>query len=218
MAVTGTKTVRDLVTSALRKIKVTDIGETPSAEDAAYALEELNNMLKGWQNAGYHLWCVASQSLTLTTSAAHTLSPARPLEILSARFRETATGNEIPMLSMTRQEYDDLPLKTTTGTPTQYYYDRQREAAQFYVWPVLAAVSAQTVEITYTREIEDTTDLDDTVDVPAEWWEVVAYQLAVRLMDAYGKNLPRVDMMAQKLWDDAGAFDREASIFIGAEP
>lgn len=215
MAVTGTKTVEDLTTQALRKARIAGIGEIPASDDSSQAIEELNMMLKGWQNDGLNLWTKTGGSLTLTTAASYTLSPVRPLRILSARFRETATSNEIPMTEMMRDEYDELPNKSTTGTPTQFYYDRQREAALFYIWPILSAATAETVQFTYTREIEDMTSTSDTVDVPGEWWETVVYGLAARLIETYGLQNPNVTQRAEMLYFDALAFDREGSICFG---
>ena len=214
MAVTETKTVRDMVTHALRKAQITAYDETPTAEDADAALEDLNLMLKGWQLEPGLLWLVSSQSLALTTAASYDLSPVRPLRILSARLKRN--GIEIPMVRLTRDEYDELPRKDTTGLPTQFYYDRQREAAKFYVWPVLATAAGETVQITYEREFEDVTDLDDTLDVPGEWWEATLYNLAARLAESYMMTgaYQMLTPRAVQTLDMALAQEREGSVFF----
>lgn len=214
MAVTGTKTVRDMATQALRKAQITGYRETPTAEDMDAALDDLNLMLKGWQLEPGLLWLVASQSLTLTTAASYDLSPVRPLRIHSARLKRN--GIEIPMVQMTRDEYDTLPDKESTGLPTQFYYDKQREAAKFYVWPVLATANGETVEITYEAEFEDVTDPDAVLQVPGEWWEATLYGLAARLaesfmmMGAYQMLAPRAEITL----DRALAQEREGSVFF----
>ncbi len=120
MAVTLTKTNRDIVTEALRKSSVLGWGENATASDAEAALDELNLMLKAWQNMGYNLWTTTYGTLALTTDASYTLTPERPLQIISARFKESATSSELIMQEMTREEYDDLPLKSATGTRTTF--------------------------------------------------------------------------------------------------
>lgn len=213
MAVTGTKTVRDMCTHALRKAQVTAYDEAPLAEDMDAALDDLNLMLKGWQLEPGLLWLTSSQSLTLTTAASYTLSPERPLRILNARLKRS--GIEIPMIRLTREEYDSLPDKDTTGIPTNFYYDRQRENALFYVWPVLASANGETVEITYEREFEDVTDADDTLDVPGEWWEATLYGLAARLAESY--QLSSYQFLAPRAverLDNALAQEREGSVFF----
>lgn len=213
MATTGTMTARQIITQALRKARFLAFGEEANADDATAARDEMNVMLKGWQNKGYNLWTKASMSVPVTTAASYTLDPVRPLTILSARFKRGDT--EAPMEQMTRDEYDGLPVKTSTGQPTQFYYDRQREAAVFYVWPVMASTSGETIEITYDREVEDITDIGAEVDVPGEWWDAVIYNLAARL----GESVPSqhstiVAARAEALLRDAGAFDREGSVYF----
>lgn len=215
MATTGTQTVRNIITMALRKAQLTGFGQEPSSDDAEVARQELNVMLKGWQNKGFNLWTKTSMSHTLTAGAEQTLDPVRPLTILSCRFKRSASASELPMTQMTRDEYDTLPVKTTTGTPTQFYYDRQREAARLYVWPVLATAAGETLQITYEREIEDIATLNDTIDMPGEWWDAVVYSLAARLgEDTSAPTLQSLTMRAEVLLREAGAFDREGSVFF----
>lgn len=208
-------TTRDIISDALRKIGVVAADEAMTADQAASGLRELDRMLKGWQNRGYFLWTKASQTLTLTTAASYTLSPVRPLRILNARL--VRSGLETPMMEMARDEYDNLPNKASTGLPTQFHYDRQRENALFYVWPVLATANGETIKITYEREVEDQDDLDAAPDVPGEWLDATVYNLASRLADDFMINNPRVDARAQALLEEALAFDREGSVFFGGD-
>ncbi len=213
MAVTGTITTQDMIADALRKIGVVAQDEPMTADQSAHGLRAWNRLLKSWQNRGYSLWAVASQTVALTTSANYTLSPVRPMRILNARF--VRNGIETPMLPMTRQEYDDLPVKSSTGIPTRFYYDKQREAAVLYVWPVLAAASGETLKITFEREAEDQTDLSAVPDIPGEWWEAAVYGLAARLADDYGVNGQNVIARAEEELRLALADDREESVFFG---
>lgn len=212
MGTTETKSVRDIVTAALRLARVTGIGEAASAEDAETARDVLDMMLKDWQNDGYHLWAKASGTLTLTTAATYTLSPVRPLRILSARLKRG--GIEMPMQELTRDEYDNLPQKASTGVPTTFHYDRQREAARLYVWPVLAAANGEEIAYTYEREVEDITSLNQEIDIPGEWWSAVVYGLASRMGDIVPVLNPNVVARAELLLAKAGAFDREESVYF----
>jgi hypothetical protein len=212
MAVTGTKTVRDIVSNAFKLIGVVAEDEAMTADEGETGLYWLDVMLKDWQSLGYNLWTYTEQTLTLTTAASYTLNPVRPIRIIDARL--VRSGLETPMMAMTRTEYDLLPNKASTGLPTTYYYDRQREAALFYVWPVLATADGSTVKITYERELEDVTSLNDTLDMPGEWWAATTYNLAAMLADAYERNVPKVDARAGMLLERALAGDREGSVFF----
>ncbi len=211
MATTDTDTVRDLIESAFRKIGVVSIDEAMNADQAENALRAFNRMVKAWQNRGYNLWAIASQTVTLTTATNYTLNPVRPLEITSCRLKRN--GTEMPMVRMTRDEYDTLPVKTTQGTPTQFYYDRQREAARLYVWPVLASASGETLAITFVREFEDM-GLNDQPDLPVEWYDAAVYSLAARLADDYQVNAPNVIARAEEELRLALASDREGSLWF----
>jgi hypothetical protein len=186
MAVIATQTVRDIITDALLDLEVGAIGEEADATLAAHAVRTLNRVMKMWQlDDAAPSFLKASYTLTLTTAASYSLVPERPIRILSARLKRS--GIEIPMIRLSRDEYDMLPVKTTTGLPTQFYYDRQKEDALLYVWPVLATATGETVEITYEREFEDV-GINDTIDLPGEWWDVAVLQLASRLVHAYGSE------------------------------
>ena len=213
MAVTGLYTTRDIVEQAFIKLGIGGIGEDISGEEYRQGLIELDMMLKGWQNRGLCRWLRATQTVTLTTAASYTLNPKRPLSIESVRIK--VNGIETPLTRMTAEEYDNLPQKTSTGRPSTYFYDRQRENALLYVWPVLAAANGETLEIAYTREIDDLRTGSATIDLPGEWWETVVYNLASRLADTFEVQADRVTARAELMLRDALAFDREESLFWG---
>lgn len=214
MAVTATYTFRDLCTASLRKIGVVAKDEEADAEDIDVAKDALNRLLKHWQNREIDLPMKASQSVTLTTSATYTMDPVRPLSVDQVNFKEN--GIERPLERMTREEYDSLPNKASTGSPTAFYYDRQREAAVLYIWPLLATPAGQTLEITYTREFEDVV-LTAAADLPGEMWDATVYNLGARLMDDYEINNPRIERMAMKLENEMLSFDREGIVRFASD-
>lgn len=199
---------RDLCTFALRKIRITPVFDTPSAEDMEVAREELNLMLKTLQLHAPGLWRQTDGTATLVASTgSYTLSP-RPFRVHEARYR-SAAGIDLPMMELSRQEYVELPLKTTTGVPTQYYVDYQRTNAIMYVWPVPASVTTETIRYTYQRVFDDIDALTNDIDVPQEHLEAVGYQLAARLQVTYGKEVKGVNEMAAMLMAEVDAADRE---------
>lgn len=214
MAVTGTYTVRDICLKGLKKAGViAQDAQSAEAYETTTARDSLHVLLKSWQNADFRVFTLASQSVTLTTAASYTLSPVRPMSLETVRFK--SDGRETPMIQMMRQEYDELPDKTVTGQPTQYYYDRQREAALLYVWPLLASASGETLEITYWREIEDVDALGEAIDMPAEWYRAVIYGLAADLCDDFEIENPKIEAKALMLLKEARGFDAEGSVFFG---
>jgi hypothetical protein len=183
MTTTFTHTIRDIVTDALLDIEAGRLGTPPAAAEMDLGIRHLNRIMKTWQGNGSQ-FLRTNGSLTLTTSSSYTLTPPRPIRIITARLKRN--GIETPMFRMTRDDYDDLPQKLSTGLPTQYYYDRQKETGTFFVWPVLTAASGETVEFSYEREFEDVTDPDDTIDCPVEWYDAVVLNVAARLSHTFG--------------------------------
>jgi hypothetical protein len=216
MAVTGTLTVLEAVTDAYRESGIIGMEESPDSSEITFGMKMLNRMLKSWQSRGYNLWTRATQSVALTTAASYSMSPVRPVRIHSVRYKSGSI--ETPMEKLTANEYDTLPDKTTTGTPTTWFYDKQREAALLYIWPLLSAASGQTLEITYEREIEDVDDKGAVLDVPGEWWDAVVYGLGERLTVALNVQNQGIAQMARDALFIALADDQEESIFFGEGP
>lgn len=215
MATTATRTILDVVTSALRKARIVGVNQDPSAWDAKAAMEELDDMIKEWQMSGLNLWAWTSTTQALTTGIEYTLSPARPISIVNMRYTN-ASGVETPMMPLTRWGYDAISDKTDTGTPSMFYYDRQREDAKLYIWPALASATTEELAYTYQREAEDITNLNETLDMPGEWWATVVYNLAARLVDTYGLDNPTVQARAEQMYARSIERERDGSVFFRA--
>jgi hypothetical protein len=217
MAVTGTETYRELITDALLDIEAGTLGQAATATALAHGVRIANRMLKRWQMLGYLQGQITVYSETATTNASNTLTVIRPFRILHVNWKNT-DGIETPMVEMTRQEYDELPDKDSTGVPTQFHYDRQNESALFYQWPLPSAVTTETWEITGEAEIEDIADEDDTVDLPAEAYDAFQLNLAARLAPSYGSEQRKltIKMDAKQALDEYLADQNEGTVrFFG---
>lgn len=206
----------EIVTDSLRLINVVSDEETATGAQITTGLRFLNRMVKAWQTkVGYFQWSKTEGSLSFVTGqASYDMGSggdfaARPLKIIHAR-RKDAGGREIPMLRLAREDYFALPLKTTQGTPTQYYYDPQLGTGKLYVWPAPDA-SAGTFEFTYIRTIEDFDETSHDPDYPVEWLDALTYNLALRLAPIYGVEQPdpHVVGIAQESLSDVMDWDDE---------
>lgn len=200
-------TAREVVTLTLRRLGVLMATEEPTSEDAELALIELNVLLRAWQVSGPDLWRTAEGSLTLTADTAAFSLPAAVYRVTSCRFRRS--GIDLPMEVLTREEYFDLPLKTSQGTPTQFYCDIQRSNVDLYIWPVLASVTDETIKYTYQRRFFTIETLDQTIDIPHEYLSVICWSLAAALAPAFGKDDAKLLERAQLMLSQHQAADRE---------
>jgi len=176
---------RQIIDHALQLIGVLQEGDSPSTARAAEASTALNMMLKTW-GASERLWLFAEAELTLVAGQRAYSLDTGVRQVTSVRRR--ISGLDTPLFELSRSDYQDTPTKLQPGLPNSWFYDRQRTSRTLYVWMVPdAAIAAQyTLPYTYTRVIEDIDTLDDEADLPQEWFEVLAYNLAVRLGPRYG--------------------------------
>lgn len=129
-------------------------------------------------------------------------------------------GNARQLTPISRQEYLLLPNTLSSGQPNQYYFDRQLNNADLYVWPVHTDMSC--VLIADCRiPIQDFVNTDNAPDFPIEWADALHYGLAMRLLSIYDvpqKIAQYVAQMAAVTLADADGFDREQNVSIYFTP
>jgi len=221
MATSGTInetfTARDVITQALTLITVLGGGETPSADDAAQGLTQLQWMLKSWQSDGCNLWREEEETIVFPAATETVTLDPRVLDVQEARVEIDPTFQRI-LARWERGEYITLPNKTAPGSPTIFYFRRKRDTVTMTLWPVPPVET--NILCTTARVIEDVTDLDQNLDVPQEWCETVTYNLAARLLDTFGITETRpvvaskIVAMARELYDKLSGFDRPSSVFL----
>jgi hypothetical protein len=200
---------RQVITSAFTNAKIYAPGETISAEDMASGQEALNLMLKTW-SAKEHLWIKTEGTVTLVAGqAGYTVATAR--RVHSVRRRTNTIDTPLNILS--RDEYYDLPNKSATGMPVNWYFDPQTSSRTLYLWLVpSAAIAANTsLRFTYSRVIDDIDALENDPDVPQEWLEALIYSLSDRLANSYGSNNPALTRFAEQLMRDLSNQDQESA-------
>ena len=174
-------TASQVIEYALRKINILAEAQSASSEATDRALTELEVMLKEWMPYPA-IWRLTEGSITLVADTqSYTPSPV-PYRIVDMRYRD-ANSHDIPMFELTRQEYFDIPLKSSSGIPTSWYLDAQRASSTLYVWPLLSSVTTETLRYTYQRKIEDIDDTDNEIDVGQEHLSTVLYYLAAWVAD-----------------------------------
>lgn len=207
-------TAADLVREARAVIGIDASEEPLSAAELTQGLTALNMMLKTWQAAGVMCWTLTEGTITLVQSQASYVFGSGgdfttvPLDITDMRI--TRSGTDLRMLEISREDYYGLPIKTTEGYPTQWFYDRQRTGGTLYVWPAPDA-TAGTLKFTYRRTVMDMDDGTNDIDLPQEWHEAIVYNLGVRFIPRYGPIDPvtaqAVSAMAATAYQAVKDFD-----------
>ena len=155
--------------------------EVRTGYDAKTARRSLNIMFSEWANRGVNLWTVKQATLTLTSGTA-TYSSANGLaspmnDILEVAIRRSGTDYEVDRIS--RGEYLNVPSKTSTGRPSQFYFNRQR-SPEITLWPTPENSTDELVYYYITR-IEDADTSQNTTDVPYRFLPCMVAGLAYYL-------------------------------------
>lgn len=234
-------TAQNVIDRALEDIGAVDPegGLTPSTTQRTSALAVFNYLVTSWQAHGLQVWCQKQTSHIFTASTnSYTVGPggviavARPLAIQQAWIRDTVASpsNDTNIRIISREEYNRISLKTTTGTPNCLFYDPEydRDGAnsgvsakgRVYVWPTpdASVVTQYDLYFVYTRPIGDFNAVSDTLDFPQEWFNAVRWNLALNLCPSYEVPVmkwDRIKGMADDTLKLAVSSDREnTSVFV----
>jgi hypothetical protein len=142
----------------------------------------------------------------------------QPFNVFSAARKNATSSIDVPMHNMSYQEYFDLPNKTSSGTPVNYQYDRQRDSSIIRVWPVPDNVDYR-MEITIAEKIDDIVVVSNNFDFPQEWQEALELNMAVRLGPGHGvsktQDFQELKMQAADALNDAMMLDAEqGSVYL----
>lgn len=207
MATSGTTTFSitrdDIIKRALRMLGVLSQGQTPSATQYTESSFALNCLVKAYLAEGMPLWAMTTYVVSLTAGVnSYTIGPGqtintpKPLKIIQAYNKDINSNVDIPIRIVSKQEYNLLGNKESSGNPIQIYYDPQRVYGVLHVFPTPTSVEQTNnrIYIVYQRPFEDIDSSADEPDFPQEWFDVLCYGLATRLAPEYG--LPIEDRRA----------------------
>lgn len=208
----------DIIKRALRLVGALAQGETPTTNQTTEAATALNGLVKAWQADGMPLWAIKSYNIPLvsgtkeyTIGLTKMVNTPKPLKVIQAFNHNTSTNIDIPIRIITKQEYNILGNKTSSGNPIQVYYEPLNDYGILHVFPVPSTVeqSANIITIYYQRPFEDFDASADTPDFPQEWYDAITYGLATRLAPEYG-----LDAASRKLlWQEMTIVKQDALNF-----
>lgn len=204
---------------AYNLLGVAQEGEALTATMYQNGLRALNGLLQT-MSAFPHLWTFSEGTVTLIADQPSYIVSPRALRITSCRYR--LNGIDVPMTMFSRQEYYDQPNKTVSPSiPVNFYFDPKVDEGTLYLWPCPStqAAASYSIHYTYVKFLEVQTATNQTLDIPQQWAEAVAFNLAKRLMTQYPVNDPNLAMnllaQANEYWKQLSAWDNEpASIHL----
>ena len=220
MSSTYTVTRDQIITSALRKLGVLEIGDTPDADTISNAAMALNLMIKQFSTDGLKLWKVSDLIIPLvnnqtsyilggsgSTTMYDSLAPTvpitdKPLKAIQGFYRNTQVTPNIdtPVLLVSKQEYNVLGSKFSTGTTNTIFYDARNLNGILYVYltPDLNSSTYLELHLVCQMPLNDITLSTDIPDFPNEWMNCLVWNLADQLSLEYGVPMNSRQEIAQR--------------------
>jgi hypothetical protein len=137
-----------------------------------------------------------TSAATTTVSAVQDLSDVQStIDILSAVV--TRDGTDFAISRLSRSEFLNIPTKTQTGRPNQFFLDRQITPV-LKIWPV-PDNNTDILKFNRLTRIEDADAFTDTIDVPFRFYPCLAAGLAYYL--SMKKN-PQMMGMLKSIYEE----------------
>jgi hypothetical protein len=234
MSTSGTTSfslTRDQIISyALRKLGVLELGVTPDADTVANAANALDMMVKSWITKGIKLWTITEITLPVVSgSSSYSIGPTgtslvtdKPMKLKQAWLRNVSVTpqNDIPLQIISQNDYNLMGSKFSTGTPNSVYMEvgRDNSILKVYLTPDVYAQTSYQIHLVSQRLLQDVGLATNTLDFPQEWLYALGWNLAAEMAIDYSLPADRIqylEVRAHKMLSEVEDFDVENnSIFF----
>jgi len=174
MAVSGSKDfeldVADYIEEAFERCGL----EVRTGYDLKTAKRSMNLMFADWANRGLNQWTIAQKNFTVTQGDGNEPLGTDVIDILSLVIRRDGTDYALNRIS--RDEYLNIPTKSTVARPTQFFVDRQINPV-LQMWP-LPDNNTDVVYYDALVRMDDADNYTNTAQVPFRFYPALAAGLA----------------------------------------
>jgi hypothetical protein len=174
MTVSGSKDfeldVADYIEEAFERCGL----EVRTGYDLKTAKRSMNLMFADWANRGLNQWTIEQRTFTVTSNDGDYDLGTDVIDILSLVVRRSGTDYALDRIS--RDEYLNIPTKTTQARPTQYFVDRQITPV-LKMWP-LPDNSTDVIIYDALTRLDDADTYTNTLGVPFRFYPALAAGLA----------------------------------------
>lgn len=193
-------TANDLINDALMEVQVLEAGEIPSAADASLAFTRLNAMLDSFQAERLMIFSVIRVNLgnlvigqqTYTVGPGAFFNQLRPVRI--ERYGIISLNNiaqplELPLEELTVDQWADIPVKNIQSSLPQKVWDDQGWPYRTLSYWCIPSANVQATMYPWVQ-LNSFPDLSTDVTFPPAYYECLLYNLALRLANPFGGNIP----------------------------
>ena len=180
--------------------------ELRTVYDLVTAKRSINLMLAEWANRGLNQWTIEEATQTVTKDTLTYTLNSNVIDILDCSLRRTegSVTTDLSMRRLSRSEYLNIPVKATTGRPSQFFLDKQNSSV-LKIWPA----PENSTDILVFNKIVRMDDADtaiNTMDMPFRFYPCFAAGLAYYISV---KKAPEKTQMLKQMYEEE--FDRAAS-------
>lgn len=184
--------------------------EVKTGYDLKTAKRSMNLMFAEWANRGLNQWTIVQRTQAVTAGTASYTLGGDVIDVLSMVVRRSGTDISIDKIS--RDDFLNIPNKSTEGRPTQFFVDRQITPV-IKVWPTPENSTDILVYDCLTR-LDDADTYTNTLDVPFRFYPCLAAGLAYYI--AIKRAPDRIQMLKavyEEELDRALSEDRDRASF-----
>ena len=180
--------------------------EIRTGYDLRSARRSMNLLFADWANRGLNQWTITQRTQALTASDADYTLDSDVIDILSMVVRRS--GTDFSMTRISRDDYINLPTKTTTGRPSQFFLDRQI-TPNLKIWSAPENSTDVLIYDALTR-IQDADASVNTVDIPFRFYPCLTAGLAYYLaMKRAPDRIKILKAVYEEEFERAAAEDRD---------
>ena len=184
--------------------------EAKTGYDLQTARRSMNIMLAEWANRGLNQWTIEQRTQALTASDSEYSLGTDLIDILSLVVRRS--GTDFTMTRISRDSFLNLPNKTSTGRPTQYFLDRQI-TRNLKLFPTPENSTDVIVYDALTR-IQDADAQVNTMEIPFRFFPCLTAGLAYYIaMKRAPDRIQLLKTVYEEEFERAMAEDRDRSAF-----
>ena len=180
--------------------------ELRTGYDLVSAKRSINLMLAEWANRGLNQWTIGEGTQTVTKDTLNYTLDSNVIDILDCSIRRTngSVTTDLSMTRLSRSEYLNIPVKSTTGRPTQFFLDKQNSPV-LKIWP---APENSTDVLVFNKivRMDDADTALNTMDMPFRFYPCFAAGLAYYISI---KKAPERVVMLKQMYEEE--FERALS-------
>ena len=182
--------------------------EVRTGYDLQTARRSINILLADWANRGLNQWTIEQRTQSLTSGTAEYDLSTDLIDILNAVIRRGSTDFTISRIG--RDQYLNIPTKSQTGRPSQYFLDRQI-TPKLKLWSTPENSTDVFVYDALTR-IQDADTAKNTLEIPFRFYPCLTAGLAYYLaMKKAPERVQLLKAMYEEEFERASAEDRDRS-------